>query len=75
MTIAEDRIIAALRADQDLADISRALGAAPGELAAARDAFLAERARIADMRITAAVHGPVEILRDRSGIPHEIPYA
>jgi penicillin amidase len=70
MTIAEDRIIAALRADQDLADISRALGAAPGELAAARDAFLAERARIADMRITAAVHAPVEILRDRSGIPH-----
>jgi penicillin amidase len=70
MPIADDTIIAALRADGSLADIARALGADAAELAAARDAVLAERARIPDMRIAAAVRAPVEILRDRSGVPH-----
>jgi penicillin amidase len=70
MPIAEDRIIDALRADTSLADIARAVGAAEDELAAARDAFLAERARIGDMRIVAGVRAPVEILRDRAGVPH-----
>ena len=70
MPIAEDKIIEALRKDGSLADIARAIGADAAELVSARDALLAERARITDMRLPAAVRGPVEILRDRSGIPH-----
>ena len=48
MPIAEDKIIDALRKDGSLADIARAIGADAAELASARDALLAERARITD---------------------------
>jgi len=70
MPIAETALIEALRRAAPVADIARALGVAPAELAAARDAFLAGRARIGDMRIPGTVSAKVEILRDRSGVPH-----
>ena len=66
MPIAETALIEALRRAAPVADIARALGVAPAELAAARDAFLAGRARIGDMRVAGTVSAKVEILRDRA---------
>jgi penicillin amidase len=63
-------LIDAMRRDDSLADMAGALGVTPAELAAARDAMLRRRARIGDQRIAAALRAPVEILRDRGGMPH-----
>jgi penicillin amidase len=63
-------LIDAMRRDEPLDDVARALGVAPAELVAARDAMLKRRARIGDQRIAAALRAPVEILRDRGGVPH-----
>src|SRR5690348_15508516 len=66
----EATLLTALRGERDLDDVCRAAGITPAEFAEARDAYLHRRLPPTDARLTAAVRGPVEILRDRSGIPH-----
>ncbi len=63
-------ILAGLRGERTVAEICAAAGATPEEFAAARDAWLAEKAAPRDRAIHAAVAAKVEILRDRAGVPH-----
>ncbi len=68
-TIDDADLVAALRgADADA--ICRANGATRDEFDEARRAFLRRRLPPENATIRAAVRGPVEILRDRSGMPH-----
>ncbi|BBK37821.1 beta-lactam antibiotic acylase [Allostella sp. ATCC 35155] len=60
MTIADADLLARLGGGQPL----------DADLIAARDAFLARTAAIADGRFEGAVGGTVEILRDPAGVPH-----
>lgn len=62
-------LVAALRGG-NVDDICRASGATRAEFDAERRAFLRRRLPAANARLRAAVRGPVEILRDRSGMPH-----
>lgn len=64
------QLIEALRGERDVADVCRAAGATPEEFAVARLAFLRRRLPPTEGRLTASVRGSVEILRDRSGMPH-----
>ena len=70
MTLDESRMLAALRGAEPVETICRASGLTPDAFAAARDAYLARHARLGDQRLTGAVSGKVEILRDRAGVPH-----
>jgi penicillin amidase len=70
MTLTEESLLAQLRRAEPIEAISRAIGATPAEFAAARDAYLAKAAQLGDRRMTGAVGGKVEILRDRAGVPH-----
>ncbi len=70
MALDESALLGALRGTEAIDAICRASGISTDEFAAARDAWLARHARIADRRITGAVAGAVEILRDRAGVPH-----
>ena len=63
-------LVAALRAQGDTADACRTAGLSPAEFDAARAGFLQKHAIRSDQRIAAAVRGPVEIIRDRAGVPH-----
>ncbi len=56
--------------DAAVLQILRGQAAAPDDFAAMRDAFLRRHAPNTDQRIAAAVHGAVQIIRDRAGIPH-----
>ncbi len=70
MTIHDSAVLAALRGAEPVDAICRASGASPEEFAAARDAWLARHAGPGDARMTGAVGGRVEVLRDRAGVPH-----
>lgn len=70
MALDDIKLLAALRGTDSIEAICAASGATRAEFVAARDAFLAGRARLGDQRLTGAVGGKVEILRDRAGIPH-----
>ncbi|MBL8700879.1 MAG: penicillin acylase family protein [Alphaproteobacteria bacterium] len=70
MTFDDTTLLAALRGGETIEAICKASGAKPAEFAAARDAWLARHARLGDQRLTGAVGGKVEILRDRAGVPH-----
>ena len=69
-TIPDARMIEAMRGDSAVADVCRAVGATREEFAAARLAFLQRRLPPTVGRLAASVRGTVEILRDRSGMPH-----
>jgi penicillin amidase len=68
--IDDSAVLAALRGQRSVAEVCRAAGVSEAEFAAARDAFLRRRLPPAEARLAAAVAGPVEILRDRAGVPH-----
>ncbi len=70
MTLDESRMLAALRGAEPIDVICRANAITPEAFAAARDQYLARLARLGDQRLTGAVGGRVEILRDRAGVPH-----
>ncbi|MBM3524532.1 MAG: penicillin acylase family protein, partial [Alphaproteobacteria bacterium] len=70
MAIDDGRLLDALRGAGPIDDICKTIGASRAEFVAARDAFLARHARIGDQRLKGPVGGKVEILRDRSGVPH-----
>lgn len=66
----ERSLLAALRGERSVAEVCRAAGVSAAEFAAARAAFLERRLPPSEARLRAAVRGPVEILRDRAGLPH-----
>ncbi len=68
--LSEETVLAALQGKQEVAEVCRAAGMTKAEFIAARDADLRRRLPPAEARLTAAVQGPVEILRDRAGLPH-----
>src|SRR5579859_4405268 len=68
--LTEEALLAALQGKQDVAEVCRAAGMTQAQFAAARDAHLRRRLPPAEARLTAEVQGPVEILRDRAGVPH-----
>ena len=70
MPLAEADLLAALRGDRPIADICAAAGTTEAEFALARDAWLEGKAAPRDRTLHAAVHGMVEILRDKAGVPH-----
>src|SRR4051794_38995386 len=70
MTIDDTSLLAALRGQRDAAEVCRAAGVTDAEFAAARRGFLERHAALPEQRLTAAVRGKVEILRDRAGVPH-----
>lgn len=63
-------LLSALRGERSVEEVCRAAGIDRAELEAARDAYLRRRLPPTEARLRAAVAGPVEILRDRAGVPH-----
>jgi penicillin amidase len=70
MTIDDKALLSALQSAEPIDAICRAAGTTPEAFAAARDAYLARRAKPADKVLKGGVGGKVEILRDRAGVPH-----
>jgi penicillin amidase len=70
MPLDEPALLSALRGSQSIDDICTASGVTRSEFLAARDALMRRLAAIGDARIAGPVGKPVEILRDRAGIPH-----
>jgi len=70
MPLDDPTLLAALRGTQPIDEICAAANVTRAAFLAARDAFMRRLATIGDARITGPVGRPVEILRDRAGIPH-----
>jgi penicillin amidase len=68
--IPDEALLATLGGDQTVAALCRATGASEADVAAARAAFLARRLPPRNAELRAAIGTPVEILRDRAGVPH-----
>jgi penicillin G amidase len=66
----DQALLAALRGDRSVEEVCRAAGITTAEFGAARDALLGRRLPPPEGRLEAAVGRPVEILRDRAGVPH-----
>jgi penicillin amidase len=66
----DDLILRALRGEADLAAVCAAAGVTAEEFRRERDHLLRRRLPPAELRLRGGVTGPVEILRDRHGIPH-----
>ncbi|HEX5503339.1 MAG TPA: penicillin acylase family protein, partial [Thermomicrobiales bacterium] len=64
------RILAALRGERTAAEVCAAAGVTPAEFAAARDAYLQRSLPPTELRLSGGVRGPLDILRDRYGVPH-----
>ena len=70
MTIDDASLLAVLQGRQQETALCRAMGVSASEFAEARAGFLQRHAARPDQRLRAAVRGPVEIIRDRAGVPH-----
>src|SRR3954452_21196332 len=70
MTIEDVNMLAVLQGKRALSEVCQAAGISEAEFEDAREAFLEQQATLSDQRITAAVGGTVEIIRDRAGVPH-----
>lgn len=70
MSLDDRTLVAALRDTRTAEQICRDIGVPMAEFTAARDTWLRRRAVLTDARVTGAVGGPVEIRRDRAGVPH-----
>ena len=70
MQLDDSVLLAALRDARPLDIVCRDAGVSMEQFAAARDAWLRRNAALTDQTISAPVGGKVEIIRDRSGIPH-----
>lgn len=68
--LTDETLLTALRGERAVDEVCRAAGVTAAEFAAARSEYLRRRTPPAQQRLAAAVHGPVEILRDRAGVPH-----
>lgn len=66
----EAALLAALRGEREVADVCRAAGITPAEFEEARAALLRRSLPRTEGRLRGAVGAPVEILRDRAGVPH-----
>jgi penicillin amidase len=66
----DQQLLAVMRGEAEPDAISRAAGISQEELAAAVRADLHRRLPPAELRLRGGVSGPVEIVRDRYGIPH-----
>ena len=63
-------ILAALRGDRSVAAVCEAAGATPDEFRRARDVYLRRRLPPAELRLRGGIAEPLDILRDRYGVPH-----
>ena len=70
MQLDDSALIAALRDTRPLDMVCREAGISIEQFRAARDAWLPRNAALTDQTISAPVGGRVEIVRDRSGVPH-----
>ncbi|HEY6433309.1 MAG TPA: penicillin acylase family protein [Acetobacteraceae bacterium] len=70
MALDDATLLAAMRRRDGIDEVCSAAGVSRTEFAAARDRFLARQAQPHDQTITGAVGTPVEIKRDRAGVPH-----
>src|ERR1019366_5821928 len=70
MQLENSVLVGALRDARPLDIVCRDAGVSMEQFAAARDAWLRRNAALTDQTISAPVGGEVEIIRDRSGIPH-----
>ena len=70
MQLDDSVLISALRDTRPLNIICRDIGVSTEQFAAARDGWLRRTATLTDQTISAPVGGKVEIIRDRSGVPH-----
>ena len=70
MQLDDSVLLAALRDARPLDIVCRDAGVSMEQFAAARDAWLRRNAALTDQTISAPVGGKVEIIRDRSGVPH-----
>ncbi len=70
MVLDDAAILSVLRGDREIAAVCAAAGVSHDEFIAMRDAYLRRRLPPTDLRLTGGVTGPLDILRDRHGIPH-----
>ena len=70
MSIDEAKLLTAMRGAREVDDVCRTTGISRAEFAQECDAWLRSRAAPRDVTLRGAVRGPVEILRDRAGVPH-----
>ncbi|HSU04789.1 MAG TPA: penicillin acylase family protein [Acetobacteraceae bacterium] len=70
MSLNDSILLAALRRPDEVDVICRATGMSAADFASARDALLKRHAAVADQTMTATIGAPVEIKRDRAGVPH-----
>ncbi len=70
MVLDDAAILSALRGDRDVAAVCTAADVSHDKFIATRDAYLRRRLPPTDLRIIGGVAGPLDILRDRHGIPH-----
>ncbi|MGH2461802.1 MAG: penicillin acylase family protein [Chloroflexota bacterium] len=69
--MADDRfILAALRGEQSPSAVCQVAGWTLDRFRSERDAYLRRRLPPAEQRLRAALSGPVDVLRDRRGVPH-----
>lgn len=66
----DEQLLAALRGDTSVEALCEAAGIGREEFVAMRDSFLRRRLPPTDLRLRGGVTAPLEILRDRRGIPH-----
>src|SRR5689334_24894096 len=67
----DDRLLmSAMRGEEKVEAVCKAAGITEAEFAQALDANLRRRLPPADLRLRGGVSAPLEILRDRYGIPH-----
>jgi len=70
MALDDAAVLAALTGARSVADVCMAAGTTEAEFAAARSAWLKRHATLPDQTLKAGVGAKVDILRDRSGVPH-----
>jgi penicillin amidase len=70
MPLDDNGLLAALRDTRPVDEICRAAGVSAAEFAAARDRWLTRLATVGEGTFAGPLGGPVEILRDRAGVPH-----
>lgn len=70
MGLDDAAILSVLRGDRDIAAVCAAADVPRDEFIATRDAYLRRRLPPTDLRLIGGVEGPLDILRDRYGIPH-----
>ncbi len=66
----DGQLLTAMRGEQPVEAVCKTAGITKAEFAAALDADLRRRLPPTDLKLRGGVTAPVEILRDRYGVPH-----